>query len=123
MHMYQQVVYTYIIKLDMVMIQENLFDKYVAHICLRRIGLVSSNLYIFEDLNAHGLGCVWLVRYVLEVRLGHGRSRVVAPVVVHPHLLQNPLADHHHGRLVVFLQRLHGFLRRLLPMHACTITR
>jgi len=64
---------------------------------------------------------VCLVRYVLEVRLGHGRSRVVAPVVVHPHLLQNPLVDHH-SRFVVFLQRLHGFFRRLLHMHACTIT-
>lgn len=58
----------------------------------------------------------WLVRYVLEMRLSHGRRRVVAPVVVHLRLPENSLVDHH-SHFVVFLQLLRGF--QCLLRHAC----
>ena len=51
MHM-QQVMYTYIIKLDMVMIHET-YSTNMWHIYMSKgERLASSNLYIFEDLSA-----------------------------------------------------------------------
>ena len=62
-----------------------------------------------------------LVRYVLEVRLGHGRSWVIVPVVARLHLPEDSPAVHHHQHLVVFLLHRRSciiFIHQQLPLRS-----